>query len=133
MDKGTAGAQVDWGQSVVGCLCAITKRCTYVLLQIEVRFIEYMPFEGNTWNDDKFVPYQKMLEIIRKHYPLARVADAPNNTSKTYAVEGWKGKVGFISSMSNHFCSSCNRLRLMADGSLKGMCCVREPHWCHVL
>jgi cyclic pyranopterin phosphate synthase len=88
-------------------------------LPIEVRFIEYMPFEGNTWNDKKFLSYLEMIDLIKREFPLERVPDAPNNTSKTYAVKGFRGKVGFITSMSNNFCGSCNRLRLMADGSLK--------------
>lgn len=50
---------------------------------IDVRFIEYMPFEGNKWNDKKMVPYQEMLEIIRQKYPnLSRLEDAANDTSK---------------------------------------------------
>jgi cyclic pyranopterin phosphate synthase len=86
---------------------------------IEVRFIEYMPFDGNTWDNNVFMSYQEMLEVIRKRFPLERMEDAPNNTSKTFGVQNWLGKVGFITSMSQNFCSSCNRLRLMADGSLK--------------
>lgn len=87
---------------------------------VEVRFIEYMPFDGNTWGNDVFVSYQEMLKIIRTRYPLEKVVESsPNNTSKTYGVDGWRGKVGFITSMSENFCSSCNRIRLMADGSLK--------------
>nr|CAH0100459.1 unnamed protein product [Daphnia galeata] len=87
---------------------------------IDVRFIEYMPFEGNKWNDKKMVPYQEMLEIIRQKYPnLSRLEDAANDTSKAYQVPGYRGKIGFITSMSEHFCGSCNRLRLTADGNLK--------------
>jgi molybdenum cofactor biosynthesis protein A len=87
---------------------------------IEIRFIEYMPFDGNTWDNNVFVSYQEMLKIIRTRYPLEKVEESsPNNTSKTFGVAGWRGRVGFITSMSQNFCSSCNRLRLMADGSLK--------------
>jgi molybdenum cofactor biosynthesis protein A len=86
---------------------------------VEIRFIEYMPFEGNSWNDKKFLSYKEMIDIISRHFPLQRLPDGPNTTSKTYAVPGYSGRIGFISSMSNHFCNSCNRLRLMADGSLK--------------
>lgn len=50
--------------------------------EIDVRYIEYMPFEGNKWNDKKMVPYLEMLEIIRKKYDLRRLDDAPNDTSK---------------------------------------------------
>ncbi|XP_057373524.1 uncharacterized protein LOC130694458 [Daphnia carinata] len=87
---------------------------------IDVRFIEYMPFEGNKWNDKKMVPYHEMLEIIKQKYcDLRRMEDAANDTSKAYFVPGYRGKIGFITSMSEHFCGSCNRLRLTADGNLK--------------
>lgn len=87
---------------------------------LEVRFIEYMPFDGNRWASKKMMPYQDMVERIRGAHPsFARQAAEPNETSKTWAVPGWKGRVGFISSMSDHFCSTCNRLRLTADGQLK--------------
>ena len=87
---------------------------------VDVRFIEYMPFEGNGWNDSAFVPYTEMLSSISDRYPqLTRLSDAPGDTSKSYAVPGYLGRVGFITSMSEHFCSSCNRLRMTADGNLK--------------
>jgi len=87
---------------------------------IQVRFIEYMPFEGNTWSDKKFLSYTEMIEKIRSAgYPLDKKPDGPNDTSKAYGVDGFVGSVGFITSMSDNFCSTCNRLRLMADGALK--------------
>jgi molybdenum cofactor biosynthesis enzyme MoaA len=42
---------------------------------------------------------------------FARVEDEPNDTAKGYRAAGHKGTVGFISSMTDHFCGSCNRLR----------------------
>lgn len=90
--------------------------------ELDVRFIEYMPFEGNKWNDKKMVPYSRMLDIIRRKYGeevLIRAEDAPNDTSKAHRIPGYKGRIGFITSMSEHFCGSCNRLRLTADGNLK--------------
>lgn len=87
---------------------------------IEIRFIEYMPFDGNGWNDGRFLSYRDMIAVIEKVHPtLERMQDGPNDTSKTYRVPGYKGRVGFITSMSDQFCSSCNRLRLTADGNLK--------------
>lgn len=87
---------------------------------IDVRFIEYMPFDGNKWNTKKMVSYSEMLQIIREKYPeFRRIADAPNDTSKGFKVDGFKGQVGFITSMSENFCGSCNRLRMTADGNLK--------------
>lgn len=87
---------------------------------LEVRFIEYMPFDGNKWNQAKMLPYKEMLTIIREKYPnLEKVADHKNDTSKTYRVPGFKGRVGFITSMTHNFCGTCNRLRITSDGNLK--------------
>ncbi|KAJ3120899.1 Molybdenum cofactor synthesis protein 1 [Nowakowskiella sp. JEL0407] len=85
-----------------------------------VRFIEYMPFDGNKWNKDKFVPYKEMLEGISNHYAaITKGSDLPNDTSKKYKIPGYAGSFGFITSMSDHFCGTCNRVRLLADGNLK--------------
>lgn len=87
---------------------------------LEVRFIEYMPFDGNKWNFKKMVSYQEMLDRVRQHWPnLNRLQTGLTDTAKTYQVPGFKGQVGFITSMSDHFCGSCNRLRITADGNLK--------------
>ena len=87
---------------------------------IEVRFIEYMPFDGNKWNQKKMFSYQEMLAVIREKYPtLEKVQDHKNDTSKTYRVPGFEGQVGFITSMTHNFCGTCNRLRITSDGNLK--------------
>ncbi|XP_069743851.1 molybdenum cofactor biosynthesis protein 1 isoform X2 [Narcine bancroftii] len=87
---------------------------------LDVRFIEYMPFDGNKWNFRKMVSYQEMLSIIRQRWPeLQTLPSGDCGTAKVYKVPGFQGQIGFITSMSEHFCGSCNRLRLTADGSLK--------------
>ena len=87
---------------------------------IEVRFIEYMPFDGNKWSQGKMLSYQEMLDIIRGKYPgLEKVQDHKNDTSKTYQVPGFVGKMGFITSMTHNFCGTCNRLRITSEGNLK--------------
>ena len=87
---------------------------------IEVRFIEYMPFGGNKWSERKMLTYQEMLDIIREKYPALRsVKGHLNDTSKTYEIPGFVGKIGFITSMTHNFCGTCNRLRITSDGSLK--------------
>jgi GTP 3',8-cyclase len=87
---------------------------------LEVRFIEYMPFDGNRWSEQKMVSYGEMLEIIRTKYPdLQRLQGGPSDTSKTYQVPDFVGKVGFITSMTRNFCGTCNRLRITSDGHLK--------------
>ncbi|KAI8963916.1 molybdenum cofactor biosynthesis prote [Daldinia sp. FL1419] len=87
---------------------------------IEVRFIEYMPFDGNKWNEGKMFSYTEMLDRIRENYPdLEKVQDHKNDTSKTYKIPGFVGKIGFITSMTHNFCGTCNRLRITSDGNLK--------------
>ena len=63
--------------------------------------------------------FEDAIKIINSKYKLIKLIDSPNDTSKGYQVEGFKGKVGFINSMTDHFCGGCNRLRLTADGNLK--------------
>ncbi|KAK4639282.1 hypothetical protein QC761_706880 [Podospora bellae-mahoneyi] len=87
---------------------------------VEVRFIEYMPFDGNKWSKGKMFSYQEMLDLIRSRYPdLQREAGHKNDTSKTFQVPGFVGKLGFVTSMTHNFCGTCNRLRITSDGNLK--------------
>ncbi|KAK7969323.1 molybdenum cofactor biosynthesis protein 1 B [Apiospora saccharicola] len=87
---------------------------------IEIRFIEYMPFDGNKWNKNKMVSYSEMLDRIREKYPtVEKVQDHKNDTSKTWRIPGFAGKIGFITSMTHNFCGTCNRLRITSDGNLK--------------
>lgn len=87
---------------------------------LEVRFIEYMPFDGNKWSKNKMMAYKEMLAMIQLKYPDAhRVQDHVNDTSKTFKVPGFMGRFGFITSMTHNFCGTCNRLRITSDGNLK--------------
>ena len=64
---------------------------------VDVRFIEYMPFDGNKWNDKKMVPYQEMIQVIQKEFPdfhRCEDLDAKNDTSKAWKVPGYLGSVG---------------------------------------
>ncbi|XP_032218351.1 molybdenum cofactor biosynthesis protein 1 isoform X2 [Nematostella vectensis] len=121
---------LDLGYDPVKVNCVVMKGlnedeiCDFVSLTknkaINVRLIEYMPFDGNKWNYSKFVSYKEMLKLIWERWPdFSRLDDHPNDTSKGFQVPGFKGSVGFITSMSEQFCGSCNRLRITADGNLK--------------
>ncbi|KAK3804585.1 MAG: hypothetical protein JOS17DRAFT_769518 [Linnemannia elongata] len=88
--------------------------------KVDIRFIEYMPFGGNKWKENKLVPYQELIKNIQAVHPtFKKLVDDPNDTSKAYHVPGFAGQIGFITSMSDHFCGTCNRLRITADGNLK--------------
>ncbi|RIA09929.1 cyclic pyranopterin monophosphate synthase subunit MoaA [Flavobacteriaceae bacterium MAR_2010_72] len=91
-------------------------------LPISVRFIEFMPFDGNKWNKEKMVSYAEIMELVNASFDtneVIRIEDAPNDTSKNYTIEGYQGSFAIISSVTNPFCDSCNRLRLTANGRIK--------------
>ncbi|BGP06944.1 hypothetical protein JCM10049v2_002774 [Rhodotorula toruloides] len=95
--------------------------------KITVRFIEYMPFEDNRWSTTKLVPSASLLSTLTALHPtLTHVPTHKSDTTRHYAVPGWKGKFGFISSMTDHFCGGCSRLRVGADGGMK-VCLFGPP------
>ena len=91
-------------------------------LPISVRFIEFMPFDGNKWDVSKMVSYAEVMTYVNDSFPedkIKRLQDAPNDTSKNYKTKDYKVNFAVISSVTNPFCDSCNRLRLTANGQLK--------------
>ena len=100
---------------------------------LHVRFIEYMPIGsgedcgGCGWGLDDVVPAKEIIETINMQ---ARSIGLGSLQPTTATPDGWgpaqyyrlpdaQGTVGVISAISNHFCASCNRLRLTADGKIK--------------
>ncbi len=92
----------------------LTKENTF-----HVRFIEFMPFNGNEWNKKEVVSFKNMLFDIEEEFDIVKLNDLPNSTSKSYKAVGHKGTFSFITTVSMPFCSDCNRIRLTADGKLK--------------
>ncbi|WP_223548542.1 GTP 3',8-cyclase MoaA [Aestuariivivens sp. NBU2969] len=91
-------------------------------LPITVRFIEFMPFDGNKWDIAKMISFKTIIECANNMFTesqIQRIQDAPNDTSKNFKVKGFKGSFAIITSVTNPFCDSCNRLRLTANGQLK--------------
>lgn len=91
-------------------------------LPIVVRFIEFMPFDGNQWNLKKMVSLDAIMNTVFATFPalnVMRLEDALHDTSKNYGIKNYKGSFAIISSVTNPFCDSCNRLRLTANGQLK--------------
>lgn len=86
-----------------------------------IRFIEYMPLgENNSWNSQKFIPTKEIFDRILTLGDLKPVMHNPSDgPAERYVLEGSKGEIGFIGALSNHFCDSCNRLRLTAEGHLR--------------
>lgn len=88
---------------------------------IEIRFIEEMPFNGDgrsaaplLWN------HKRILQHLREHFPdIEKIADPQNATASHYRIAGFRGTVGIIAAFSRTFCGTCNRIRVTAQGTLK--------------
>jgi cyclic pyranopterin phosphate synthase len=87
----------------------------------EVRFIEFMPLDGdNIWTNEQVVPSLRIQEQIEDLFPLVPVNDTrPGPATRFKFADGAPGGVGFISSVSQAFCTTCNRIRLTAEGGLR--------------
>ena len=101
---------------------------------LHVRFIEYMPVgessgvDGCGWGKEDVVPSEEVFDVINERAAAQGLPglepagdDEPLGwgPARYYRFPGALGTVGFISPLSNHFCSQCNRLRLTADGKLR--------------
>jgi cyclic pyranopterin phosphate synthase len=86
----------------------------------EVRFIEYMPLDAqHAWERDKVVPGARILETIDASFPLIS-EQATSEPAATYRfADGAPGRIGVISSVTEPFCDTCNRLRLTAEGMMR--------------
>ena len=85
----------------------------------EVRFIEYMDVgESNNWNIEKVIPSKDILKSINSRYSLSLINTDKSSTAEKWSIENTNTSVGFISSITEPFCSGCNRARLSVDGKL---------------
>ena len=87
-----------------------------------IRFIELMPVGGgNGWGPEKFLSTDQIYQILRSVGKLTPVKSNPyDGPAQRYKIKGCQGEVGLIGALSHHFCAVCNRLRLTAEGSLRG-------------
>lgn len=89
---------------------------------VHIRFIEFMPFKGNNWNWNDGIGYLEMMNTISGYFGsnnIVKLEQQPNETAKCHKVNSFKGSFGIISSITNPFCGTCNRIRLTADGRMK--------------
>ena len=108
----------DMGISEIRMIADLTMR-----LPVDVRFIELMPMPGNCARQGQdFAPASKVLDALPAAEP---VREEEMNSwdrgtiARLYHLPGAQGNIGLISPMSLHFCASCNRLRLTADGHIR--------------
>lgn len=88
--------------------------------EVHVRFIEYMPVDRRGGAERQLVPAADVLERLRSLYDL-RQSSGPygHGPAQYWRVDSFPGTLGFIAGVSRHFCDTCNRLRLTADGRLR--------------
>lgn len=86
---------------------------------LTMRFIEFMPFDDNAWSTGRLVPWTEIRQKVEQTHSLLPLPEEANQVAKTYQIAGGKGRIGFISSVSQHFCGGCNRLRVSASGDLR--------------
>ncbi len=95
---------------------------------VDIRFIEFMPVGTSTgWERDRFIASSEIRDMISRIGALHPVDDrAVSGPAEMYRFDGAAGRLGFISPLSNHFCDTCNRMRLTADGKLRT--CLFSDH-----
>ena len=86
-----------------------------------VRFIEFMPLDAQgEWDRNQLVPGREVLERISSVWPLEPLSESPGTApAERFRFADGIGEIGLISSVSEPFCGTCNRLRLTADGALR--------------
>lgn len=88
--------------------------------ELQVRFIEFMPSASiDFWNPERYIASAEIKNIISTIAPLSPVRLRKNGPSKYFRLKGSKGIIGFISALTHHFCASCNRIRITADGKIR--------------
>ncbi|NWJ42045.1 MAG: GTP 3',8-cyclase MoaA [Geothrix sp.] len=97
----------------------------------QVRFIEFMPYQGNGWGQDQFMPAAEILRTIQEglgseleEEPVLGLEEGP---ARLFRIPGSTGKVGVISTLSADFCDRCNRVRLTSQGALKACLFGNQP------
>ena len=89
---------------------------------LDLRFIELMPmYDSGDFGPEAFLPYTAVTEKLPELEPLP----ADGSVAKLYRLPGAPGRIGLISPVSAHFCASCNRIRITADGKIKP--CLHSP------
>src|SRR6059036_2849313 len=108
----------------VPALAELARRKPYV-----VRFIEFMPLDADeAWREDEVLTGAEIRALIEERWPLVEVPAAASSTSRRYRFADGAGEVGFVNPVSEPFCSSCDRIRITADGQLR-TCLFSRREW----
>ena len=96
----------------------------------EPRFIEFMPLDADElWREDQVLTGGEIRALIEERYgPLVELPAKASSTARRYGFADGIGELGFVNPVSEPFCSSCDRIRLTADGQLR-TCLFSRREW----
>ena len=108
----------------VPALAELARRKPYV-----VRFIEFMPLDADkAWREDDVLTGGEIRSLIEERWPLVEVPAKASSTARRFRFADGAGEIGFVNPVSEPFCSSCDRIRLTADGKLR-TCLFSRREW----
>jgi cyclic pyranopterin phosphate synthase len=112
-------------ETEVPALAELARRKPYI-----VRFIEFMPLDADeAWREDKVLSGAEIRALVEERFgPLVELPTKPSSTSRRFRFADGKGELGFVNPVSEPFCSSCDRIRLTADGQLR-TCLFSRREW----
>ena len=112
-------------ETEVPALAELARRKPYV-----VRFIEFMPLDADeAWREDDVLTGAEIRTIIEsEHGPLVELPAKASSTARRFRFADGAGELGFVNPVSEPFCSSCDRIRLTADGQLR-TCLFSRREW----
>jgi GTP 3',8-cyclase len=108
----------------VPALAELARRKPYV-----VRFIEFMPLDADeAWREDEVLTGGEIRALIEERWPLEEIPAKPSSTARRFRFADGAGEIGFVNPVSEPFCSTCDRIRLTADGQLR-TCLFSRREW----
>jgi cyclic pyranopterin phosphate synthase len=112
-------------ETEVPALAELARRKPYV-----VRFIEFMPLDADeAWREDDVLTGAEIRAIIEaEHGPLVELPAKASSTARRFRFADGIGELGFVNPVSEPFCSSCDRIRVTADGQLR-TCLFSRREW----
>ena len=108
----------------VPALAELARRKPYV-----VRFIEFMPLDADeSWRGDDVLTGGEIRALIEERWPLEEIPAKASSTARRFRFADGAGEIGFVNPVSEPFCSTCDRIRLTADGQLR-TCLFSRREW----
>ena len=122
--RSTASRCAGFTEVEVPALAELARRKPYV-----VRFIEFMPLDADeSWRADEVLTGDEIRALIEERWPLEEIPAKASSTARRFRFADGKGEIGFVNPVSEPFCSSCDRIRLTADGQLR-TCLFSRREW----